>query len=203
MKTNLHLYPETFLWFNHQEGILYNCKSKNMIKFDCNDLIYKYCERLDDPKNLYSVEINGEEYEDGELRSWLDFFENEMSGAASFVTILPISQIPIEYGLHVNHYENLNENIEKQIYDFIIIDGPLGTPWHSRDQILEIVQNNLLAENFIIIMDDYDRRGEKQTIYKLYDLLCMNNIPYITGIYSGEKDSIVICSPIYKFVTSL
>lgn len=83
MKTNLLLYPETFLWFNHQEGILYNCKSKKVMKFDCNDLIYKYCKQLDDPKNLYSVEINGEEYETEKLRSWLDKIEKLKIGSVS------------------------------------------------------------------------------------------------------------------------
>lgn len=83
---------------------------------------------------------------------WSDFFENEIPDVASFVTILPIIQVPIEYNLYINHYHGLCKSIGKSVYDFIIIDGPWGTPWHSRNQILEIIQNNLLAENFVIVM---------------------------------------------------
>lgn len=136
-------------------------------------------------------------------KRWLDFLGDEIQDISSFVTICPIIQVPTEYNLYVNHYEDLLETVTSHIYDFIIIDGPWNSPWYSRNQIIEIVNNDLLAENFVIIMDDYNRKGEKQTINNLYDLLCKKNIPYASGIYSGNNDTIVICSDNYKFVTNL
>lgn len=52
-------------------------------------------------------------------------------------------------------------------------------------------------------MDDYNRRGEQQTVNSLYDLLYKKDISYVRGVYSGNKDTIVICSENYKFITSL
>lgn len=102
-----------------------------------------------------------------------------------------------------NQYKNLHETIKEHIYDLIIIDGPWGSPWHSRSQILNIVENDQLAQSFVIIMDDYNRRGEQQTVNGLYDLLYKKDISYVRGVYSGNKDTIVICSENYKFITSL
>ncbi|MCE5177631.1 MAG: hypothetical protein LLF81_00625 [Porphyromonadaceae bacterium] len=81
---NLLLYPDTFLWFTLREGILYNCHSKKLMQFGCNNLIYKYCKKLDDPQNLYSVEINREDYDTGELRNWLDNIQKLKIGSIYF-----------------------------------------------------------------------------------------------------------------------
>lgn len=85
MKRNLLLYAETFLWFNHQEGVLYNCESKKMIKFDYDKLIYKYCEKLKNPQNLYSVEIDEQDYNNVKLRSWLDRIQNLKIGDINLI----------------------------------------------------------------------------------------------------------------------
>lgn len=74
--------------------------------------------------------------------NWLKFFENEMPNVSSYVIIHPIEQIPIEYNMYINQYKNLHETIKEHIYDLIIIDGSWGSPWHSRNQILNIIVIN-------------------------------------------------------------
>lgn len=185
-------YPMLYLIYR----VLQDLKPQNILELGLGEssrLTIQYA------KEYLKVKLNIIEHD----QDWLSFFANEMSDSQSFVSILPITQTLVGNNLFTNHYENLYETIKDYIYDFIIIDGPWGAPWHSRNQILEIVENNLLAEKFVIIMDDYDRRGEKQTINNLYDLLHKKNISYLSGVYSGNKDVVVVCSENYKFITSL
>ena len=136
-------------------------------------------------------------------KDWLDFFANEMPDVSSFATLLTVDSVPCGNDLYTNHYKDLMDVIKDNKYDFIIIDGPVGSQWKSRSQIIEIAENDLLADSFIILMDDYERKGEKQTINALLDVLCEKKIPYTTGVYSGKKDTIVICSTDNSFVTTL
>ena len=88
-------------------------------------------------------------------------------------------------------------------YDLIIIDGPWGSPNYSRSDIIDVIKNNLLSDEFIILMDDSDRLGEQQTLVELKELLSQKAIEYSEGIYSGEKSTSIICSKKYNFLISL
>jgi predicted O-methyltransferase YrrM len=48
-------------------------------------------------------------------------------------------------------------------FDCILVDGPIGTPRQSRWGALQLLQQNL-AEDFIVIFDDAERPGERDTI---------------------------------------
>ena len=37
------LYPDTFLWINETEGVMYNAKEHTYLSFDIHGLIKKYC----------------------------------------------------------------------------------------------------------------------------------------------------------------
>lgn len=88
-------------------------------------------------------------------------------------------------------------------FDLILIDGPFGQTNYSRFNIIEIVKNNLLATEFIVIMDDYNRRGEQETISELKSEFARKNIKYWEGIYTGDKSFVVLVSENYRFMSSL
>ena len=60
-----------------------------------------------------------------------------------------------------------------------------------------------LDESFVIIIDDYNRKGEKKTVYEIEQILKQNGISYAKGIYYGDKQCMVICSKNLKFVCSM
>ena len=91
------------------------------------------------------------------------------------------------------------------IKDNGIVDGPFGyapDTVYSRPQIIEIAKNNL-EENFVIIIDDYDRTGEKNTTKELFVFFDQENIKYVYQEYGSLKKHLLITTPKQKFLTSL
>ena len=133
---------------------------------------------------------------------WLNFICVNNQDLKNYVHIIPTVTGYFYYG-EANIYQNLLDFLQTPKYDFIIIDGPIGTPGFSRPQIIDIVEKGMLASDFVIIMDDYNRDGEKKTIEHLLNLLTIMQIEHFTHVYSGLKESIVICSKNNRYLTSL
>lgn len=87
--------------------------------------------------------------------------------------------------------------------ELIVLDGPFGTPRYSRIQILELVPECLNISNFCILIDDYQRLGEQDTVLEICSLFKKNNINFVKQNYKGSKEHILICSENNKFLTSL
>ena len=96
----------------------------------------------------------------------------------------------------------VGNDIKNKIFDLIIIDGPLGSPRFSRAQLLNFL-DYIDPNNFIILMDDYNRIGEQDTIQKCKDILDSRNIKYTFGVYSSDKSIAVLCSINHKFLLTL
>ena len=104
-------------------------------------------------------------------------------------------------GFEVNSYSNLDSFVNKK-YDLYIVDGPIGSPNYSRYDIIELVQNLGSEDEFIIIMDDYDRKGEKETTNELLTLFKEKNLTIFHKIYVGKKSIAVLATKKYKYATS-
>lgn len=108
---------------------------------------------------------------------------------------------------HNIKYKNLDELLPDTKFDFVIVDGPRG--WYSinpnvtqnypRTNILDLVDR--LNDEFIIVFDDYDRQGEKNTVEELAKILNKKGIIYTVKRFEGIKHQLVICSEKYNFVT--
>lgn len=48
-------------------------------------------------------------------------------------------------------------------FDCVLVDGPVGAPTHSRLGALTLIEDHL-ADEFVIVFDDAERPGERQTI---------------------------------------
>ena len=57
---------------------------------------------------------------------------------------------------------NISEIVGENI-DLIILDGPFGSQRYSRIQILDLIPLSINKENFCILIDDFQRIGEKDT----------------------------------------
>lgn len=67
---------------------------------------------------------------------------------------------------------------EKSLYDLIIVDGPVGTLNFSRLGIAKYIPGIIDPEDFLMIFDDAQRKGEKDTIKVTKKKLRKNNIPF-------------------------
>lgn len=134
---------------------------------------------------------------------WLRFFsENNNIEASKYTKILPLEQRKF-FNKDCTAYQNLIKNISGHKYDLIFIDGPYGSDDFSRSQIIDVIENDLLSENFIIIFDDTDRFGEQQTLKKIIELFENKKVKYHLGKYTGLKHTDIICCEKYKFLCSL
>lgn len=55
-------------------------------------------------------------------------------------------------------------------FDLVVVDGPLGRPKASRSGCLDLLDAHL-ADEFVVVFDDAERRGERQTIDRARALL--------------------------------
>ena len=137
--------------------------------------------------------------------SWIEFFQKDFS-LGDNTTIVQLERDYIKFceDEKVLVFKDFYETFNGQKYDFISIDAPFGGDAivYARVDILNILPE-CLAESFIIVVDDYERHGEKNMVAILETILKENNIAFKKGVYSGQKDCVVICSEDLNFVRSM
>jgi len=120
------------------------------------------------------------------------------------VEILP--QIKVDYeGEFINAYKGI-EKFTKNKYDLFLIDGPRGTLGNdglSRIDILGFVENAENSDQFIIIFDDCQRKGEQTTFNAICEILNDKNIFFVKNEFRGNKTVGVIATEKYKWIASI
>ena len=133
---------------------------------------------------------------------WVDFYKKDHK-LSPFSTIKVLKCVETENGNTKNYsYEGFKSAVGNNIYNVISIDGPWGSERHSRRDIVELLPS-ILDEEFVIVMDDTNRIGEKDTVDEIIQILNNNNIQTAVGVYPGESECTVICSERLKFLCSL
>ncbi len=102
-------------------------------------------------------------------------------------------------------YMDLDEVIKGQKFDFISLDGPYGTnvpAGYSRADILAYLPD-CLEENFCIVLDDYERNGEKNTVKCIQEIMTEHHIEYFETVYRGTQDLYLLASKEWKFLCTL
>ena len=133
---------------------------------------------------------------------WVSFFnENFQLSEKSKIVLSPLITKTIN-NFKVNSYKDLSV-VENEVYNLYLIDGPFGSDNISRYEIVELSKKFKKGDEFIIIMDDYNRVGEQNTINKLLDVLNSKGITFYSNIYSGLKSVFILGTEKYKHVRSL
>lgn len=99
--------------------------------------------------------------------------------------------------------KDLKYTTEDLKYDLIIVDSPYGSNNFSRPQILQLIEANLNHYNFCIVIDDYNRKGEKETCMEIEKKMKNEKINFNKGIYIGEKEIAIYCSKNLWYLTTL
>lgn len=104
----------------------------------------------------------------------------------------------------VRVYDGFAEIFSDRKFDLISIDGPFGgdMPDYARIDVLGMLPG-ILSENFIILIDDTERSGEKHTVREMERILTENEIKFAKEIYSGAKDMTIICAEDLHFLTTM
>lgn len=106
---------------------------------------------------------------------------------------------------NANIYEGFKEMLEKnEKFDFLTVDGPpLYNEIFNRAQVVDLVTMGKLEKDFVIMMDDLDRKGEQNTVNLLLQELKKHGYECYYRIYEGSKKHCLITTNQYLFLTSL
>ncbi len=136
---------------------------------------------------------------------WIQFFKKDFKlNSNTHIKILGREFIDFKEAKNVRVFSGFQEEFSNDSFDFIMIDAPLGGDMkdYARIDVLRCMPQ-ILNKSFIILIDDFNRIGEQNTVKAMENLLKDTKISYKTGVYSGVKDTLVICSEDNKFFTSL
>lgn len=175
--------------------ILNDVKPQSILEFGLGEttrLTYQYT-RQHSGKELTVVEQDAQ---------WLSFFSNDIFNVGPYTLLLDVEKGAVQ-GKEVWQYKNLLPSLQAKQFNLVVVDGPWGSPEYSRYQIVQMAEHDMLAEDFIILIDDYNRSGERQTVADLLGVLQQKGKPYCTGTYKGIKSTMVICSERFRFLISL
>jgi len=136
-------------------------------------------------RQLISVEGNSE---------WYHYFSQKFQKIKNFHYIYsPLKEKKV-LGIKTSWYScNL---LEKNI-NLLLIDGPKGVKNFSRVGVIDYIPN-ILSHKFFIIIDDYQRKGEKQTTKSIMEKLKKHNISFVTKLVRGYTSQFIIASSNYE-----
>jgi len=145
-------------------------------------------------------------YNDSKLRviednqEWINRFSNSINLSDN----IKINQVDcIKVSIDSNEclkYKNFDNLLCDDLFNLIIVDGPLGFgQMYPRTNICDIV--DYIADDFVIIIDDYDRVGEQNTAKKLFEILNKKGIKFGNFIFRGLKHQLVIYSLDNTFIS--
>lgn len=139
------------------------------------------------------VEHNGE---------WAEAFQQNFNlSDRSKIALCPLAENQVN-GFVSKGYLNI-QGVVKKNYDLYIVDGPFGSEKYSRYDIVELVKKFNKDDQFIIMFDDYQRKGEKETVKEIENVLDDLKIKYYSKAYKGNKHVMVLVTEKYKYITSL
>lgn len=136
---------------------------------------------------------------------WIDFFIHNYK-LSDKTEIIQCDYAFEDFQEHsgIRVFEGLDEKIKGKKYDLIVVDAPLGGDMHELSRI-DILKNvpQCLNDSFVILFDDINRLGERNSFNKIRGVLDDNNINYAVGTYHGQNISGVIVSDDLKFIRSM
>ncbi len=152
----------------------------------------------------FGKQINIEYHVVEHNREWASFFKRsaDLSDMTNF-HFLDCYKRDMN-GYMVNAYKDFKEEFNNKSFELICIDAPNGyNQEYSRIDIFDILPS-CLEKQFIIILDDCNRAGERRTIKLLEDELSNNNIDFSSSFkYTGKTDVYLCVSKNYEFLCNI
>lgn len=134
---------------------------------------------------------------------WKESFLSKNSNFESQSIVIAQMKTQQKDGFDYNAYINVLDLQFVHEADFYLIDGPLGSKRFSRFDIALICERFKKEKDFVVVLDDYNRLGEKDTGKYIMDSFKARGIVYYSAVFTGNKDQLLICSEKFKFLTSV
>lgn len=137
--------------------------------------------------------------------SWIEFFKSGYEKLDNTEIVqLDLEMVQYKNVDGVRTYKGFAERFAGRQFDLICVDAPWAGDmlYYARIDILSIIPT-CLDNDFVIIVDDYDRKTEQETVAAIIKCLESNDIDYKRGIYRGKKDTALICAMHKSFLASM
>ncbi len=136
--------------------------------------------------------------------NWVDLMKEEIGAEIIRTDVYNTQNVyrDITQRAAAEKYKDFKELLEGRKFDFISIDGPHGDAYHdkySRMDLLDILPG-CLEKDFLIVFDDFDRKGEQNTCKLIRKILDENGIKYFSTTFRGAKPIALIASQSYFFM---
>ena len=164
--------------------VLTAIKPKNILEFglgQSSKMVHQYADYYH--ANAVTVEHDAE---------WVSFFNQEKAGDYDInVKLLELEEIQYGGGKSLT-YKDCLKTFKDQKFDLILVDGPFGMNMkYSRTQIIDLAKH-CLTDDFVIIIDDYQRKGEKNTAKEIFSYFDKAGIEYVYREYESLKSHLLI-----------
>jgi len=137
--------------------------------------------------------------------NWISFFSTDFSlPEQTQVVHLELTEKPFLDDEKVLVYQDFQKTFEGKKYDFIAIDAPFGgqANIYARIDIIDLLPE-CLNDSFVILIDDYNRKGEQRTVEVIEKKLTDCSIQFSSGVYYGAKYLYVITSENLSFLCTV
>ena len=132
---------------------------------------------------------------------WRDAFQDRFQlSDRSEVTICELTQKEVK-GHSSNCYAGIEAFADRK-FDLYLIDGPFGSPRYSRYDMVRLAESFQSGDEFIMVVDDYQRPGEFESAQDLLAILEQKQIKTHQGVYEGKATVFVIATEKYKHATT-
>ncbi len=183
LSLNIGRWAGNYSFFYVLNRILLDAKPNNILEFglgESSKLVTRYIQN-------YLVNSSHDIVEQSD--EWTSHFNSRFTLAeASKVHILPLTQSIIK-SHNSNGYKDIDKIITKK-YDLYIVDGPLGSEHYSRYDIVKVAENFTSEDEFIILFDDYNRKGERETYEDLMRTLNSKTLLPTTAFISETSQAL-------------
>jgi len=129
-------------------------------------------------------------------KEWIKIYESQLTRAGNLkIQHLPVGDLRLDSITSKDaEYMGLGKVIGNKKFNLIIVDGPVGhLKQYSRTNVVHLIDN--LAKDWIVIFDDAERDGEKNTIELFKKQLDESKREYRNFEFSALKSQHYFCSP--------
>jgi len=156
-------------------------------------LLWKFVAHAQSSSRLSVVEHDSE---------WLEFFLRENPDFDPAVIWLSELYERIFESFRTTAYRYPFPPSNRGPYDLVVIDGPFGSDRFSRSQAIDVVTEGLLAKKFAVLIDDYDRSGEQETVSLMRAMLGKQGIQTKVTLFGGNRQQCLVAPESSRFIFS-
>ncbi|MEC3907340.1 hypothetical protein VOI54_09950 [Tamlana sp. 2201CG12-4] len=193
---NVGRWAGNYAFFYLMNRILSDAKPKSILEFGLGESTkFISCFLKNELKKTKHLVIEDDE-------NWIKLFNSNFKVNSQTKIKHIASENVVVNGFSTKSYKDLLSYVEAD-YDLYVIDGPHGSPNYSRYNIVEIVKKFEANKEFIIVLDDYNRSGEKETVKEIITNLASQGIQYEITVLKGVVDVALIVSKKYSFLKTV